>query len=123
MRRLFLHSQMSNSKTKKITSPDDRELDELCDCLAENSPEAQFSWPGRQLRMCGDYGVYEWFLPRDVGGQAWTSEQIVAGYLKLSASCLTDYICYYSVHGSVQADSGEHNARFGKSLVTRARDG
>ncbi|MFC1757348.1 acyl-CoA dehydrogenase family protein [Planctomycetota bacterium] len=73
----------------KIASPDDSSINELCNQLQKLSSLAQFAWPAEQLRLCGQCGVYEWFLPRAFGGQAWTDEQIVAGYLRLSASCLT----------------------------------
>jgi alkylation response protein AidB-like acyl-CoA dehydrogenase len=46
-------------------------------------------WPAEQLRLCGEYGVFEWFLDRQWGGQEWDEEQIVRGYLALSAACLT----------------------------------
>ena len=78
-----------HSNFMKITSPDDSSLADLCEQLHRMSPDAQFLWPSEQLKLCGQYGVYEWFVPREHGGQAWTDEQIVAGYLKLSASCLT----------------------------------
>ena len=49
---------------QKITSPDDPALDELCDALAELAGEVDLTgqWPTRQLQLCGDYGVYEWFI-------------------------------------------------------------
>ena len=47
------------------------------------------TWPAQQLRLCGEYGVYEWFLDAAWGGQGWSEEQIVRGYLALSAACLT----------------------------------
>jgi alkylation response protein AidB-like acyl-CoA dehydrogenase len=74
-----------------ITSPDDPALDELCQELASRAEalDASGDWPAEQLRLCGEYGVYEWFIDPKWGGQAWTQESIVRGYLKLSAACLT----------------------------------
>jgi alkylation response protein AidB-like acyl-CoA dehydrogenase len=46
-------------------------------------------WPEEQLRLCGEYGVYQWFIDPMWGGQGWSEEQIVRGYLALSAACLT----------------------------------
>jgi hypothetical protein len=55
----------------RITSPDDPALAELCAILAERAIEMHRSggWPAAQLRLCGEYGVYDWFtitLPADV---------------------------------------------------------
>jgi alkylation response protein AidB-like acyl-CoA dehydrogenase len=75
----------------KINSPDDPALIELCGQLAERSADLDRTseWPADQLRLCGEYGVYEWFLDPAWGGQGWEEEQVVRGYLALSAACLT----------------------------------
>jgi alkylation response protein AidB-like acyl-CoA dehydrogenase len=75
----------------KITSPDDRALIALCDQLRKMSADLDRNgnWPAEQLRLCGQYGVYEWFLDLAWGGQGWNEEQIVRGYLALSAACVT----------------------------------
>ncbi len=46
-------------------------------------------WPAEQLRLCGEYGVFEWFIAREWGGQGWTEEQIARGYHALAGACLT----------------------------------
>ena len=71
----------------RVTSPDDLALDELCHRLEELHVADQ--WPAQQLSLCGEYGVYEWFLPKTVGGQEWDEESLIRAYLKLSKSCLT----------------------------------
>ncbi len=75
----------------KITSPDDPALDELCEKLASLARELDVSgeWPTRQLELCGEYGVFEWFLEPEWGGQGWDNEAVVRGYLALSSACLT----------------------------------
>lgn len=74
-----------------VQSPDDAELQELCERLAERAGETDASgeWPGEQLRWCGEAGVYRWFLPAEFGGYDWDNEAVVRGYLALSAACLT----------------------------------
>jgi alkylation response protein AidB-like acyl-CoA dehydrogenase len=76
---------------RKITSPDGPALNALCDKLRAMSAELDRSgtWPAEQLRLCGEYGVYEWFLDPAWGGQGWSEDEIVRGYLALSAACLT----------------------------------
>lgn len=75
----------------RIVSPDDPALDRLCDRLGELAVEIDRvgDWPSESLRLCGEYGVYEWFLPRAWGGQAWSEPHVVRGYLKLAEACLT----------------------------------
>ena len=75
----------------KITSPDHAALDQLCAELASLADELDVSgeWPTRQLQLCAEYGVFEWFLSPEWGGQAWDNEAVVRGYLALSSACLT----------------------------------
>lgn len=80
----------------RITSPDSPALAELCTQLAAlaDATDAAASWPAEQLRLCGEAGVYEWFLPAVIngehcGGQDWSDADVVRGYLALSAACLT----------------------------------
>lgn len=74
-----------------ITSPEDPALDELCRELAARTDALDQSgeWPREQLRLLGEYGVYEWFLPEEWGGQRWTDADCIRGYLRLSEACLT----------------------------------
>ncbi len=76
---------------RRITSPDDPQLTQLCEQLAQLSsrlsrPDA---WPEEQLELCGRTGVFEWFIAPELGGQGWSAVDVVRGYLRLSAACLT----------------------------------
>jgi len=77
----------------RIESPDDSALVELCERLAAAGTEleeaGQQGWPARQLALCGEYGVFEWFLEPELGGQGWSDRDVIRGYLALSAACLT----------------------------------
>lgn len=74
-----------------ITSPDHPALAELCELLAPLARDTDLTgaWPAEQLRLCGEYGVFEWFLEERWVGQHWDQEAIVRGYLELSRACLT----------------------------------
>lgn len=74
-----------------IQSPDDPLLDELCDKLAAlgSALDQSGAWPTEQLDLCGEYGVYRWFLPAQWGGLDWSDVEVLQGYLKLSQACLT----------------------------------
>jgi alkylation response protein AidB-like acyl-CoA dehydrogenase len=75
----------------RITTPDDPALDALCARLAEAAPrlEQLAAWPADQLRWCAKSGVHEWFIPRELGGQGWTEAELLRGYIRLAAACLT----------------------------------
>jgi alkylation response protein AidB-like acyl-CoA dehydrogenase len=46
-------------------------------------------WPAEQLRLCGEAGVFEWFLEPKHGGQGWSAEDVARGYMALASACLT----------------------------------
>src|SRR6266566_5031440 len=75
----------------RITSTADPTLDSLCARLTELSPalEQPDAWPAEQLRLCGEAGVYEWFIPIELGGQGWNEADLLRGYVRLAAACLT----------------------------------
>ena len=75
----------------RIFAPTDSALDQLCLQLLElaHDLDRPRAWPARQLLLCADTGVHEWFLPTAVGGQGWSEADLLRGYLKLSAACLT----------------------------------
>src|SRR5215471_19701395 len=77
--------------SKSITSPDDSGLDRLCVKLsaAANGLDASGEWPGRQLELLAQAGVYRWFLPRNWGGFEWDEADLSRGYTRLAAACLT----------------------------------
>lgn len=41
------------------------------------------------MQQCAEAGVFGWFVPEQWGGVGWPNDQIVNGYLKLAAACLT----------------------------------
>jgi len=96
---------------EKITSPEDQSLDELCRRLAEGAADIDTSgdWPGEQLRLCGEYGVYEWFLAEEHGGQGFSGVDIIRGYLKLSAACLTTTFVITQYTGACRRIAGSDN--------------
>jgi len=74
-----------------ITSPEDPALDVLCAELSSRADALDLSgnWPAEQLRLLGEFGVYQWFLPRECGGQEWNDVDLIRGYLRLAQACLT----------------------------------
>jgi alkylation response protein AidB-like acyl-CoA dehydrogenase len=100
----------------RITSPDEPALDALCVRLGELAPslDAADAWPAEQLRLCGDAGVFEWFIPHECGGQQWREADILKGYVKLAAACLTTTFVITQRTGAMQRIAA------GESVAARA---
>lgn len=98
-----------------ITSPDDPALESLCAELASLAQQLDVSnlWPAEQLQLCGEYGVFQWFLDSQFGGQAWDNEAVVRGYLALSSACLTTTFILTQRTGACRriASSNNHQAQ------------
>src|SRR5215212_3902343 len=109
----------------RITSPDDPGLAELCATLAERAVEMDRSgkWPAEQLRLCGEYGVYEWFIGPAWGGQGWNEEQLVRGYLALSAACVTTSFVLTQRTGACRRIEGCANETLKQRLIPGLANG
>jgi alkylation response protein AidB-like acyl-CoA dehydrogenase len=105
--------------TTKITSPDSPALGELCARLAELGGELDRSgqWPAEQLALCGQYGVYEWFLDPMWGGQGWDEEQTIRGYMALASACLTTTFILTQRTGGCRRIAGCHNQAMKERLL------
>src|SRR5262245_26967794 len=106
-------------RISRITSPDDPALAELCSQLADRAAETDRTgqWPAEQLRLCGQYGVFQWFLGPAWGGQAWNEEQVVRGYLALSAACLTTAFIITQRTGACRRIAGCDNQQLKERLL------
>jgi alkylation response protein AidB-like acyl-CoA dehydrogenase len=94
-----------------IQSADAPALRDLCEQLAARAAEIDRNqrWPEEQLRLCGDYGVYEWFQPVEWGGQGWNAPEVLRSYLLLSAACLTTTFILTQRSGACQRIAGSDN--------------
>lgn len=103
----------------RVTSPDDPALEALCRELHDRAAETDRSgfWPAEQLRLCGEAGVYEWFLPSEHGGQGWADEQITRGYLALSQACLTTTFIITQRTGACRRIAGGANDQLKEQLL------
>jgi alkylation response protein AidB-like acyl-CoA dehydrogenase len=111
--------------SNRITSPDDAALKELCTRLAAMAAELDRSpkWPAEQLRLCGEYGVYEWFIDPAWGGQGWSEEQVVRGYLALSAACITTTFIITQRTGACRRIAGCDNSLLQQRLLQKLAEG
>src|SRR5262245_45840594 len=88
----------------RITSPDAPALDQLCGRLSAQSAQLDSpdAWPAEQLRLAGEAGVFEWFVSRERGGQGWCEADVLRGYIKLAAACLTTTFVITQRVGAIQ---------------------
>ena len=107
--------------SEKITFVDSPLLDDLCDRLsgAASALDADDAWPAEQLKWCGESGVYEWFLGKEVGGQEWSDADIVCGYLRLSAACLTTTFVITQYMGACQRLAASRNEQIINEYLPR----
>ena len=81
------------NQTPVITSPDHPAMAELCGQLADLGGELELAghdgFPSKQLELCGQFGVFQWFMDPMFGGQGWSDADVIRGYLALSSACLT----------------------------------
>lgn len=102
-----------------IPSPDSPELAALCGRLAEMSMDLDRNprWPAEQLRLCGDAGVYGWFIDPHWGGQGWSEEQIARGYHALASACLTTTFIITQRTGACKRIAGCENDELKERLL------
>src|SRR5262245_13251455 len=91
-------------RVARILHPDEPALDDLCARLTELAPrlDETDAWPAEQLRICGEAGVFEWFIAPEHGGQGWSEADVLRGYVKLAAACLTTTFVITQRTGAVQ---------------------
>ena len=75
----------------RIYQPNGPAMTALCDQLRMMSTTLQVpeAWPERQLKACGHAGVFDWFIPKEMGGMGWRESEILRGYIAISEACLT----------------------------------
>ena len=113
-----------DSTVVTIRDPDDPAMEELCQQLASRcrslstlDSQGNAPWPQQQLELCGQYGVYEWFLDPSMGGQGWIDVDLVRGYLALSAACLTTTFIITQRTGACRRIEGSGNEHACQQLL------
>lgn len=74
-----------------IITPDHDRITELCQRVAEKASETdtQQAWPGEQLRLCAEAGVFRWFVQHIYGGSEWSYADSLQGLMRLAEACLS----------------------------------
>jgi alkylation response protein AidB-like acyl-CoA dehydrogenase len=86
-------------------------MDRLCEQLRQRAPQwADVNdWPGESLRICGQAGVYRWFLPTSQGGFGWSERDQTRGYLRLAEVDLTTTFVITQYMGAIRRIAGSGN--------------
>lgn len=74
-------------------------------------------WPARQLALCAKHGVFKWFVPKHYGGNGWDDQEIVKGYIKLAAACLTTTFVITQRTGACKRILESENVSLAKRLL------
>ena len=107
-----------SAQHNRITSPNDPALAELCQRLRELGETLEAAaWPEEQLRLCGEYGVFEWFISTEGGGQGWGEANIMRGYLALAQACLTTTFVITQRSGACHRIDGSENRTLASRLL------
>lgn len=104
---------------ERIVTPEGPALEALCEALHERAAETDRTgaWPAEQLRLCGEAGVFEWFLPPELGGQGWDDADVTLGYLALSQACLTTTFVITQRTGACRRIAGGANEALKQRLL------
>ena len=107
------------SQAQPILTPQDQGLDELCDLLATHagSTDQHGEWPALQLARCAACGVYRWFLPPTDGGLGWDEPDLMRGYVRLGAACLTTTFVITQASGALCRFAASGSDQLKKSLL------
>ncbi len=99
----------------RITSAHEPAFEELCRSLRQQveALDRPAAWPAEQLRLCGEAGVFEWFVGPEHGAQGWSEPDLLRGYMQLAAACLTTTFVITQRVGAMQriAAGDSHIAR------------
>jgi len=85
-------------------------MEDLCGLLSDRADQISDleDWPAESLRLCGESGVYRWFLPENLGGYGWSASDQIRGYLRLAQADLTTTFIITQAMAALRriADSG-----------------
>ncbi len=94
-----------------VAAPDGDPMDRLMGQLRDSAARwvTTNDWPSDSLRLCGQAGVYRWFLPESMGGFGWSEQDQVRGYLKLAEADLTTTFVITQYMGAIRRIAGSQN--------------
>jgi alkylation response protein AidB-like acyl-CoA dehydrogenase len=116
---------MKNEDGRFIGSQGDKVLDALCNALREKAADLDLNphWPAEQLGACAEAGVYHWFVTEEFGGFGWSEPDVLRGYLRLSAACLTTTFILTQFTSALRRIVDSDNEPLKRRLIPKLLDG
>jgi alkylation response protein AidB-like acyl-CoA dehydrogenase len=113
------HQQIMTQPNTNSDRTDFDEIADLCQELTELAmqKDTDANWPAESLDRCAQFGVFRWFVPENLGGLGWNAEQIIQGYLRLSAACLNTTFIITQQTAAVDRICGSSNEELKQKLI------
>ena len=85
----------------RIYQPNGPAMTALCDQLRMMSTTLQVpeAWPERQLKACGHAGVFDWFIPKEMGGMGWRESENLTWLYRYFRGLFDHGLCLDSAGG------------------------
>jgi alkylation response protein AidB-like acyl-CoA dehydrogenase len=99
----------------------DRLLDRLADSAAKT--DLHGTWPGEQFEWLAEAGVLGWSIPQQYGGSGLSSEEMVYGYERMAAACLTTTFILTQRNGACQRIAQSEQEDVKQELLPLLADG
>lgn len=81
------------------------------------------AWPAEQFDLLAQAGVLGWGIPQQFAGLDTTSRQLLEGYIRLAAACLTTTFVLTQRNGACQRIAGSSNDALRGDLLPRLARG
>ena len=74
----------------------------LYDFLAEKNLKPTADFPIEQLQKCSSFGVFRTVVPKELGGLAYTKQQLLELFVNLSSCCLSTAFVLSQFLGAIE---------------------
>jgi len=77
----------------------------------------------QRMQLCRKHDVFKWFTSSEYGGFGWSTDEIMHGYLEISAACLSTAFILTQRHGAVGRITGSDNESIKRDLLPKLSNG
>lgn len=100
-------------------------VQQLCKDLHDHAAEVDLKrqWPSETMSWLAEADVFRWFIPPEYGGDGWSEDQILDGYLALSQSCITSTFILTQWNAACKRILGSTNEELKQDLLPAMADG
>lgn len=77
----------------------------------------------QRMQLCRKHDVFKWFTSSEYGGFGWSTDEIMHGYLEISAACLSTAFILTQRHGAVSRITGSDNESIKRDLLPKLSNG